>query len=152
MSRNWEDLGIRWEQETVRHQAGDHATDKVELGQAQIAVVEDLDKFRRAVGDDVILGILDGTSIRVATQDTGRRVLKQGIKSVDAMREAAWNRIVGNRASGPRVREVKVYPLPGGGKWSGTDVVEYQQSYLAALVDNGVPVDAAKAVVSTLAL
>ena len=153
MSRNWEELGISWETETVRHQAGDHATDKVTLGEAQIAVVVDLDLFKAAVGPETILKIMDGTSIRVMAQDVGRRMLKAGSKNVEAMREAVYNRILGQRnAGGVRVKEVKVYPLPGGEKYTGTDLVEYQQAYLAGLVDAGVSIDAARMVVATLSL
>ena len=153
MSRNWEELGISWETETVRHQAGDHATDKVTLGEAQIAVVTDLDLFKAAVGEEVILKIMDGTSIRVMAQDVGRRMLKAGSKNIEAMREAVYNRILGQRNSGgPRIREGKVYPRPKGGTYKGTDAVEYQQTYLSELVDLGTPLAVAQSIVANLSL
>lgn len=133
----WAAIGIEWSEETVKRQHGDHATDRVQLkGLAQIPVLKDVAAFRANVpgADEILLGIWDRTSVRVQAQDVCRRGLEKQMTR-DALREAVWNRLIGVRrkmASGP-----KPIPLPGGKTYVGTDVVEFRQAYVAALVDTG---------------
>jgi hypothetical protein len=140
-TRNWAEIGIDWNSEPVSKQAGDHATDRVVIGNAEIPVVSDLPKFIAHFGEPCVLGIMDGTSVRVMAQDVNRRLIPTG-KRGEEIREAIYNRLRGVRNAGTRttvVREVKVYNLPDGTQYKGTDLVEYQQAYLAALVDMGTP-------------
>lgn len=148
---DYAEIGLRFDTETVSKQRGDHASDRVELGNGQIAVVTDLDKFRAAFKDECVLGILDGTSIRVMSQDVSRRLLNKGTKKADEIQAAIINRLKGVRnSSGGGVRTVtkNVYALPDGSKYEGESEVEYQQQYAAALVDAGVPSAAALAIAS----
>jgi len=148
---DYAEMGLRFDTEVVSKQRGDHASDRVELGNGQIAVVTDLEKFRTAFSDATILGILDGTSIRVMSQDVSRRLLNKGTKAADAIQSAIINRLHGVRNSGGgSVRTItkNVYALPDGTKYDGESEVEYQQAYAAALVDAGVPSAAALAIAS----
>lgn len=136
---DWALRGISWVTEDVSKQHGDHATDRVVIGKAQIPVVSDLDAFRKEYGDACILGILDGTSIRVMAQDVNRSGLAKKL-SADEIRQRIDARLRGirNRSLGGTVKEVTVYLLPNGEKWTGTDETSYQAEYMAALVDAGV--------------
>jgi len=148
---DYAEMGLRFDAEVVSKQRGDHASDRVELGNGQIAVVTDLEKFRAAFSDATILGILDGTSIRVMSQDVSRRLLNKGTKAADVIQSAIINRLHGVRNStggGVRTITKNVYALPDGTKYDGESEVEYQQAYAAALVDAGVPSAAALAIAS----
>lgn len=151
--RNWEDMGISWSEEDVSRQQGPHATDRVVIGKAQIPVVSDLDKFRTHFGDSVVLGILDGTSIRVQAQDVSRTGIAKGLK-VSEIRERMYLRLKGirNRPLAGEVKTVVKYPLPGGAFYTGTDLVEYQQQYVAALVDLGTPAEVARTIAGSITL
>ena len=142
---DWALRGISWVTEDVSKQHGDHATDRVVLGKAQIPVVADLDAFRKEYGDSCILGILDGTSIRVMAQDVNRSGLAKKLPA-DEIKQRIDARLRGvrNRSLGGVVKEVAVYLLPNGEKWTGTDETAYQAEYMAALVDAGVPIEVAK--------
>lgn len=151
MTESHEEMGLRFDTEVVSKQRGEHASDRVELGNGQIAIVTDLDKFRTFFGDAVILGILDGTSIRVMSQDVSRRLLNKGTKKATDIQAAIVNRLRGVRNStggGVRTITKNVYALPDGSKYEGESEVEYQQQYAAALVDAGVPSAAALAIAS----
>lgn len=138
---NWLDRGISWVAEAVSKQHGDHATDRVVIGQATIPVVVDLDKFRLEYGDACVLGILDGTSIRVMAQDVNRSGIAKGLKT-DEIRQRIDARLRGIRnrplAGATKTVEVKVYNLPNGQKYTGSDVAEFQAAFAAALIDAGV--------------
>lgn len=146
---DYAEMGLRFDTEVVSKQRGDHASDRVEIGNAQIAVVTDLEKFRTAFSDATVLGILDGTSIRVMSQDVSRRSLEKGVKSPDVIQAGIINRLRGVRNSGGTrtITVTKVsYALPDGTKYEGADETEYQQLFAAALVDAGVPSAAALAI------
>lgn len=140
MSKNWEEMGITWAAEEVSKQHGDHATDRRVMGTAYIPVVTDLGKFTESFGQACVLGILDGTSIRVMAQDVNRAGLAKNLKPdeikdrIEARLRGVRNRPVG----GTTIVKVKVHTLPNGTEYTGTDVVEYQQAYAAALIDQGV--------------
>ena len=146
---DYAEYGIEFVAEEVAKQNGDHASDRATFNtKAQIAVVRDLEKFRAHFGDDTVKGILDGTSVRVMSQDVNRRLLGKGIKDESSLQTAVYNRLKGVRTStgGTRIVETKVYMLPNGEAYKGTDESEFQQLYAAALVDAGVPADAAIAI------
>jgi hypothetical protein len=145
-SINWADRGISWMTEDVSKQHGSHATDKVVIGKAQIPVVTDLEKFRAEYGDSCVLGILDGTSIRVMAQDVNRSGLAKGLKpsEIQARIDARLRGIRNRPLGGTTVVTKLVYVLPNGEKFTGQTLVEFQQAYLAALVDANVPVEVAK--------
>lgn len=147
-ARNWEEMGISWAEETVSRQHGPHATDRVVIGTAQIPIVKDLSKFTAHFGESVVLGVMDGTSIRVQAQDVSRTGIAKGLKA-EEIRERMYLRLKGirNRPLAGETKEVKVYRLPNGQDYKGTDVTEFRQLYAAALVDSGVPA----AVATTLA-
>lgn len=140
---NYMDYGITFQTEPVAKRAGPNATDRKVIGNGQIAVVTDLDKFVKHFGPSVVLGILDGTSIRVMSQDVSRRGL-DAKQSPEQIQEAIYNRLKGvrNRGAGGTT-EVIIHVLPDGTKYTGTDEVEFQQLYSAALVDAGVDADTA---------
>jgi hypothetical protein len=144
MPNNYADFGISFTSEPVAQRAGPNATDRKVIGNGQIAVVTDLNKFVEHFGADVVLGILDGTSIRVMSQDVSRRGLTATPKaSDDQIREAIYNRLKGVRNRGGGTREVVIHVLPNGEKYTGSDLAEFQSLYAAALVDAGVDADTA---------
>lgn len=149
MTENYADLGIEFVADDVAKQNGDNRSDKVTFNRkARIAVVTDLGKFTEAFGEATVLGILDGTSVRVMAQDVNRRLLAKGEKD-DAIEAAIINRLRGVRNAsrgGTKTVEVKVYTLPNGGTFTGTVEIEYQQAYLAALTEAGVPFDVAQGI------
>lgn len=155
LTRDWETLGVKWNEETVAKQNGSHATDRTTIqGTALIPVVEDVDKFRAEFGDDCIRGIFNGTSIRVMAQDVNRRLLAAK-KSPEEIKEAIYNRLKGVRnaaVAGTRTVTVTVTvrDLPDGTTYAGTEYVEYQQLYLAALVEAGTPLAVAQSIVGNL--
>jgi len=154
MSRNDSEMGITWSMEDVSERISTNASDKRTLGQCPILIPTDLEKFRAEFGDEVILGIFNGTSIRVMCQDVGRRGLKNR-DSVEKMKEACINRLRGvrnSRAATVKTVEVKVYTLPNGETYKGTNLEEYQGLYMAALVDAGVQPDVARTVALTQTL
>lgn len=149
---DWAARGISWVSEDVSKQHGDHATDRVVIGKAQIPVVSDLEKFRKEYGDSCILGILDGTSIRVMAQDVNRSGIAKKLSAEEIQsRIDARLRGIRNRSLAAVVKEVTVYLLPNGEKWTATadtayesDEADYQAQYMAALVDAGVDVAVAR--------
>ncbi len=154
MTTNYADFGISWESTTVARQAGEHRTDRVALkGTAEIPVPTDLGKLRAAIGDDRVNGFLNGSSIRVVAQDVNRRYLEACARgerkyNQDDLRALVWARISGKTvrlASGRTVTvTVNRRQLPDGTWYEGTELVEYQAAYAAALVDKGVPADVAR--------
>lgn len=142
---DWAARGISWAEEDVSKQHGDHATDRVVIGKAQIPVVQDLAKFTAEYGEACVLGILDGTSIRVMAQDVNRSGIAKNLKA-DEIRQRIDARLRGvrNRPLGGGVKTVIVYMLPNGQQYKGTSLVEFQQEYMSALVDAGVPAEVAR--------
>lgn len=138
---NWADRGITWAEEEVSKVFGENnQSDKRVIGLAQIPVVVDLDLFRKEYGDACVLGILDGTSIRVMAQDVSRTGLTKGLAK-DEIRSRVDARLRGvrNRPTGGTTTVTKlVYLLPSGKEFTGATLVEFQQQYLADLVDAGV--------------
>lgn len=145
-SINWAERGISWSVEDVSKQHGEHATDKRVIGKAQIPVVTDLDAFRQEYGDACVLGIMDGTSIRVMAQDVNRSGIAKNLKA-DEIRQRIDARLRGirNRPLASTIVVTKlVYMLPSGEKFEGTTLAEYQAEYLACLIDAGVPSEVAR--------
>lgn len=132
MATNWDEMGITWSVEPVKRQHGGHATDRAVLGDAQIPVLTDLDAFRYNVpeADKILLGVWDGTSVRVQAQDVSRRMLERG-HGPDEIRAAVWNRVLGVRSA---VRAPRTYPLPGGKRYEGNNLLEYREAFKAAAV------------------
>lgn len=148
--RNWNALGLGWEVSAVKRQHGDHATDRVTLGDAQLPVIVDLDAFRANVpqADDILKGIWNGTSARVQAQDVSRRALEAGQKDPEAIREAVYNRLLGVRAA---PTATKSYPLPNGEKYIGTDLTAYKQAVMVAAYDVAVAAGATPELANTMA-
>lgn len=156
MSNNidWAARGIIWIEEEVSEQTGDHATDRRVLGKAQMPVVKDLTAFVAEYGEGAVLGSLDGTSIRVMAQDVNRTGLRKRL-SADDIKLRIDGRLRGIRSraiANVVTKEVTVYTLPGGQTYTGTDEVEYQQAYVAALVELGTPAEVAINIASTMKL
>ncbi len=149
---DWSARGISWSEEIVREQPGEHATDRRTLGTAQICVVTDLPKFTAEYGEACVLSIMDGTSVRVMSQDVSRTGLRKRL-SADDIRARVDARLRGMR-NRPTASTVTVtrYPLPGGTFYIGTDVTEYRAAYTAALVDAGTPADVALTVAGTMSI
>jgi hypothetical protein len=140
MSRyNWSDYGIAFETEAVAKRAGPNNSDKRTVSdKAQIAVIVDLQKFLKEFGEDCLLAMSDGTSLRVKSQGLNRAMVG---KSVDEIQDAHYNLIKGIRRAG---RATPMYPLPDGSKMAGDDWTAYQAAYMAQLVDMGMPGDVAR--------
>lgn len=142
---NYTDYGLTFVTEPVAQRAGPNASDKRTVGNGQIAKVTDLTKFVAHFGEPVVLGILDGTSIRVLSQDVSRRGLTATPKqSAEQIQAAIYNRLKGvrNRGAGGTT-EVIIHVLPNGEKYTGDNEVEFQSLYASALVDAGVDADTA---------
>jgi hypothetical protein len=144
---NYDELGIRFDLEEVAKQSGDNRSDKVTFARkAPIVIVTDVTKFRESFGDETILAVFDGTSIRVKSQAIARRMLAKGAND-EAIREANVNMLRGVRnATRGGTTVVTKYALPNGQTYSGTNETEYQAEYLAALVDAGVPAEIARTI------
>lgn len=143
-----ETIGLEFVSEDVSKQRGDHATDKVVIGTARIPIIRNLSKFVEVFGEDCVLGMLDGTSPRVMSQDVNRRLIEKGVKDAESLEAAVLNRLKGVRNSGSRgtkvvTIETKVYTTPAG-TYAGTDEVELQAQWIAELTDAGLPFEAAK--------
>lgn len=137
---DWAARGITWAEEPVSKVFGENnQSDKRVIGNAQIPVVVDLELFRKEYGDACVLGILDGTSIRVMAQDVNRSGIAKGLNT-EQLRERVDARLRGvrNRPLGGTTKEVLVYLLPNNTKFTGSSLVEYQAQYGAALIDAGV--------------
>lgn len=133
---NWADFGIEMSIESVQKQMGDHATDrKIVNDKAMIPTVVDVDKFIAEFGGATMLDFVNGTSLRVKAQAVARRLA--GERDKGKIEQALLNMIRSVRNPNVRV-QVIVHSLPNGMVYSGTDLIEYQQSYMAALVDAGV--------------
>lgn len=148
MSHNWENYGIRWLTEPVSKQSGPNASSRVELGDAQIAHVEDVSKFVEHFGEAAALSFLNGTSLRVTCQRIGRAALQAGEKSPEAMQERVYNAIKGIRASRTMTRVV-LRQLPDG-TTTDAPVEEFRAEYVAQLVDQGVPAAIATSIAANL--
>lgn len=150
MARNWDETGLAWEVSKVARQAGDHRSDRLTInGDAQIATIGDFDTAIEHFGRETVLGWINSSnSIRVMSQEISRNGLQTGLNA-EAIREKIYMRLKGMRNSPAQrtvVIEKKVYNLPNGQKYTGTDLTEYQQQYAAAMVDLGVDPEKALAV------
>lgn len=145
--------GLVWSTESVNREPDGNGSTKIEAtADAQILAIADLDRFRANFpnADEILLGIANGTSLRVTAQDVNRRNPK---KDRTWRRTAVVNRLQGIRNAGVRTvvtkvveKIVKVATLPNGETYTGSDEIEYQQLYLAALNEAGVPFETAKAI------
>ncbi len=144
MSQNWESFGISWTSETVSRQNGPNKTDRVAYSTpAQLPQVADYDKFVAHFGKPAVLAMVNASnSIRVRAQAVCRGLLENGERDADKLRQAVYNAMRGVRAQASPI-QVRVYTLPNGQMYNGTDVTEYRQMYAAALVEAGVPADVA---------
>lgn len=86
--------GAEFEMEEVKTARGTKS-----LGEVPILTWKSLEKAREYFGDEGILDILDGTSLRVSYQNIGRRYGQVG-KSMDEIAQAQINFRPGKRAAG----------------------------------------------------
>lgn len=140
----WADYGIEMSIESVQKQHGDHATDRVIVNdKAMIPTVVDVEKFVAAFGGATMLDFVNGTSLRVKAQAVARRMA--GEKDSAKIESALLNMIRSVRNPAIRTERVVVkHALPNGTTYDGTDLVEFQQMYAAAMVDLGI--DSAQAI------
>jgi len=159
MAHNYAEYGIEFLRETVSKQSGANASDRKVLGEAPIAKVTSVAKYIAHFGEDSFLGAVNGTSIRVMSQDVGRRGIAAG-HSWDQMCESIYNRMRGTRNRATQTvkivekiveKEVVMHPLPDKTMYTGTDEMEYRQTYMALLVETGVPVDLARQIAESQA-
>jgi len=133
-ARNWQEMGIKWLEEKVSRMAG---TTKVEIrGMAQIPHIENLELAIAHFGAERVMEWVNGTSLRVTAQAVNRANLPE--VTGEALRELIYQRMMGTRVRSVGRRTVKVYTLPNGTQYTGEDLVEYRQLFVAALVDMGV--------------
>ena len=142
----WADYGMTWNAEEVGRNTGPNKSDwKAFPTKAQIPQVVDYDKFVTHFGKPTVLAFLNGSnSPRVKAQAVCRGLIESGIKDTDAIRNGVYNALRGIRAQAAvhTITIVKV-ALPNGDMWEGTDVVEYRQALVAAMVEMGVSVEIA---------
>ena len=152
-SHVWADYGMTWETETVSKQAGPNKTDRVAFNTpAQLPKIENFEKFEAHFGKLAVLAMLNASnSIRVRAQAINRARLEAGEKDAESLRNSVYNAMRGVRASASPIH-VRVYTLPNGELYNGSDVVEFQQLYAAALVEAGVPAAIATALASSQTL
>ena len=152
-SHVWANYGMTWETEKVSKQAGPNKSDRVAFHTlAQLPKIEDFSKFETHFGKPAVLAMLNASnSIRVRAQAINRARLEAGDKATETLRNCVYNAMRGVRASASPI-QVRVYTLPNGELFNGSDVVEYQQLYAAALVEAGVPANIATALASTQTL
>jgi len=152
-SHVWADYGMTWETETVSKQAGPNKTDRVAFATpAQLPKISDFEKFEAHFGKLAVLAMLNASnSIRVRAQAINRARLEAGDKDTENLRNAVYNAMRGVRATASPI-QVRVYTLPNGELYNGSDVVEFQQLYAAALVEAGVPAAIATALASSQTL
>lgn len=152
-SHVWANYGMTWETETVSKQAGPNKTDRVAFSTpAQLPKISDFEKFETHFGKLAVLAMLNASnSIRVRAQAINRARLEAGDKDTESLRNSVYNAMRGVRATASPI-QVRVYTLPNGELFNGTDVVEYQQLYAAALVEAGVPAAIATALASSQTL
>ena len=139
MEPTYSDFGLDFTSEPVNKQHGPNKSDATLWRKdAQIPRVTDLEKFRAHFGDLPILAALDGTSFRVMAQGVARS--KPANTAVAILREIVYNRLRGltTRTQLVQIKEVRTFSLPDGTTYEGTDEVEYQQLFAAALIDAGV--------------
>lgn len=86
--------GAVFEEEEVKTARGTKS-----LGEVPILTWQSLEKAREYFGDEGILDILDGTSLRVSYQNIARRYAQVG-KSMDEIAQAQINFRPGKRAAG----------------------------------------------------
>mgnify|MGYP001478758988 CR=1 FL=1 len=141
--------GYHWESEAVSLRYGDNDSDKkVVNSAAQILVIDNIEAWRKAFGDEFLLATANGTSPRVICQGIGRLERFHGGKRIEENRAAVLNRIRGIRNKGGTV--VK-HNLPDGTFYHGADETEYRQKYAAGLVDAGVDGGIALAIAGRMA-
>jgi hypothetical protein len=88
-------------------------------------------------GEAPLVAGINGTSWKVACQGVNRRMFDADIKTPEAdILLALYATIKGIRVGGRRT-VVKVYVLPNGVTWEGTDESSYQLAIRVALVDGG---------------
>lgn len=153
--------GLVWLTETVNTEPDKTGSHKVVASDdAQILSIVDYDNFTANFPNakEILLGIANGTSLRVMSQDVNRRNPK---KSAEERRGAIVNRLQGVRNAGVRTVVTKIVekivtvrkaPLPGGGFYEGENEIEYQQAYIAALVDQGVDTAIARSIAASVKL
>ena len=154
-------FGLNWSSETVNTEPDKTGSVKVVASDdAQILSIVDYDNFTANFPNakEILLGIANGTSLRVMAQDVNRR---NPSKSVEIRRTAIVNRLQGVRNAGVRTVVTKIVekivtvrkaPLPGGTFYEGDNETEYQAEYIAALVDLGVAVPDARNIAETMTL
>lgn len=167
-ARDWAAIGIGWHEEKVARRQASGTTAKAEItGTAQIPFVTNVDLALGHFGGERLCAALDAQGWRVPAQDVNRAQLPNK-PSVEALREAVYNRLMGIR-NAPRTTQVvvekivtvetKIYTLadgttfkPDASKGGAENLISYQQAAMAALVDVGVPSAAAQNIVRTLTL
>lgn len=148
---DWAEYGIELAVEAVSEQHGPNGSDRVVVSSnALIPVVRDVQKFIAAFGPETLLKFVNGTSLRVRAQAVARQMA--GERDTGKREQALLNSIKSIRNSGTRTVTVKVYALPNGQEYKGSDLIEYQQEYAAALVDAGVDPAIALSVARTVTL
>lgn len=135
---DWASFGISISIESVQKQMGDHATDrKIVNDRALIPTVVDVELFMKAFGGEALLDCVNGTSLRVKAQAVARRMANE--RDTMKIENALMNMLRGIRSAANRTQTVIIkHALPNGKTYDGTDLVEYQQAYAAALVDAGI--------------
>ena len=143
-SHVWANYGMTWETETVSKQAGPNKTDRVAFATpAQLPKIENFEKFEAHFGKLAVLAMLNASnSIRVRAQAINRARLEAGEKDTESLRNSVYNAMRGVRATASPI-QVRVYTLPNGELFNGTDVTEYRQAYAACLVEAGVAAETA---------
>lgn len=142
LTQPWSEFGLAVSTESVQEQVGEHATDRrIVNDHALIATVVNVATFVETFGEPALMKFINGTSLRVTCQRIARSMAKE--RDTAKVEVALLNAIRSVRNAVVQTRTVIVHALPNGTTYDGTDLVEFQQEYAAALIDAGVPGDVA---------
>lgn len=146
-ANDWAERGVTFVKDEVARRAGPNATDRRTVGDATIAVISDLDKFRAAYGDEYLLHMSNGTSLRVTCQRMWRDNVKMAESEFFLRLDGVFRRVrVAGTSGKTTVIEVTRHDLPDGTAYEGTDEIEYRQLYVMQMVDLGVEVSVAQGI------
>jgi hypothetical protein len=133
MLTNSAEYGFTWTMWPVNMQAGDHASDKMGLGEVPIPVVTDVPKFNAAF-PGLALKAMNGTSIRVTAQRIGRDGRERDSRvSAETLKRRIINWMLGVRVAVSQVvvKEVRVsiYVASDGTEFEDkNEMLEYEKA------------------------
>src|SRR5215203_2234699 len=126
-----ENLGYEWRMGPVSHEPDEDSTKVTIRETVPYMFVNDV-KIFDAAHPGVLLGCVNGTSIKVISQNTARRILQKNSRVTDDVLKAAiFNAVMGVRTRTATVVTVKTYEFQG---VEYATLVESQAAQIAFLI------------------